>query len=140
MKIGTEVKGFFDGEWKTLVIFVSMTENFWLRCRPDSNRIKVTGGVVAGVVAVSRYEEVLRAIRHLRNDRRGKSLEVAMRGGVLACAIGEQIQVQFKQGWQTVTYAGVVPGSGNVRFTQPGSSKFRTTHPKFCRTLEAVNS
>ena len=40
--------------------------------------------------------------------------------------MGDRIDVKFKQGWQTVFYAGIVKSSGNIRFIDRYNNK-RTT-------------
>lgn len=46
---------------------------------------------------------------------------------------GADIEVEFRNGWETVRFNGFVRGSGKVRFQQHG--KNRTTHPQYVRTI-----
>ena len=91
---------------------------------------------VKGVVGTGSAQEAINHKIEIKQVRRTRAYEnsQAVHDTLGWTEEGAEIEVQFKHGWETVIYRGVVTSSGKVRFEHRG--QLRTTWPKFVRPVK----
>lgn len=115
---------------RDLAVLVSFEDCVWYRAGWGS--LKPTGKTRPEREVLDRLREVKGQIERSKSRVRSERYEQADENDLTRLRDGDQIEVQFRSGsWLPATFAGFVPGSGNVRFVWAGRTK--TCSPKFVR-------
>lgn len=113
------------------LILVEMDRCAWYRVAKET--CQPTGKRIPAALAERRLAEVRQQIDSSKADAR-KRREAESTVEWWRIPLGTQIEVQYSntKRWETVTFAGIVRGSGNVRYTDARGRK-RSAAPKWFR-------